>query len=205
MSGRHFHFAGAEGLDQQIGALGRHVEKVLLAGRFVVGCSRFVHVAQVVQLMADSTLRATSAFIGSAAGLLGRCRSCRARSTQCRDSRRPPERRPCSRRFRRHTPRALESGCVISEYEAPSMIFERSLSLKPNMPTHWLVRLAGRDLEILDPPRLFAGLETIWNRHRPIHFQSRPPEAVAELHMVRRPPAESDSRPLPPQSQPSPH
>ena len=52
MPGRNLHLAGTERFHQQVGALGGHVEKVLLPRRLVVCGCRFVHVAEVVELVA---------------------------------------------------------------------------------------------------------------------------------------------------------
>ena len=66
------------------------------------------------------------------------------------------------------------------------MIFDNIAVVEAELAGPLLVRRAGRDFEILDPPRLFARLERVRNRRRAIHLEPRPPEAVGELHVMRR-------------------
>ena len=151
MPGRNLHLPGAKGLNQQVGAFGCHVEKIRLASRFVMGRGRLIHVTQVVQLVAHclfepflllriatDDIRRIVDFVASRPGsveiailLLRRGHV----ADELVDIRFKPG-----------------SGCVIIEYDAPSMILERSLSLNPKRAVHFLSEVPAATLKFSTRP-----------------------------------------------------
>ena len=185
MPGRHFHLAGAERVDQQVRALRGHVEKILLAGRLVVGRRRLVHVAQVVQLVAHRFfepflfLRIATDDVGGIVDLVAGGPGGVEVAVIFLRRRHVADQLVDIRRQLRIGMRHQRVGSAFDDLRDVAVV-----EAEPAGPL--LVRSPGRHFEILDPACLFARLERIRNRDRPIHLEPRPPEAVGEPHMMRR-------------------